>query len=345
MEQAYQSNTLSLFELICEHCHVEFDRTTARLALGREAEKMDLQQTMLRAARKFPFVTSSQQMKLRQVRTLLGHELPILITNPNQANMSGETQPWVLITDASAGGMKGTLSSHPADRPKVISEADVRQHLGLTERNPQITASMFESAIPCDEMRTAHLAHGNDAHSDADNDHHHHAHPEPWQRLLGLLRPERSDIFVVFIFAVVVGLLSLTIPLAVEGLVNTVAYGVMTQPLIVLSLVLFTGLAFASMLQTAMVYVVEILQQRIFLRMVADLSYRLPRVRIDAFDRQHGPELVNRFFDILTVQKVGAGLLLDGLAVVLQVLIGMIVLALYHPILLTFDVVLSFAWS
>ncbi|HRX87400.1 MAG TPA: ABC transporter ATP-binding protein, partial [Phycisphaerae bacterium] len=67
---------------------------------------------------------------------------------------------------------------------------------------------------------------------------------------------------------------------------------------------------------------------------------RLPRVHVASFDRDHGPELVNRFFDVLTVQKVGATLLLDGVAVVLQAAIGLLILAFYHPFLLAFDVVL-----
>ena len=74
--------------------------------------------------------------------------------------------------------------------------------------------------------------------------------------------------------------------------------------------------------------------------MTSDLAYRLPRVRADAFDREYGPELVNRFFDVLTVQKVGALLLLDGIAIVLQTVIGLLVLAFYHPYLLGFSLVM-----
>jgi ABC-type bacteriocin/lantibiotic exporter with double-glycine peptidase domain len=70
------------------------------------------------------------------------------------------------------------------------------------------------------------------------------------------------------------------------------------------------------------------------------LAYRLPRVKREAFDQQHGPELVNRFFDVLTVQKASATLLLDGVAVALQTLIGLMLLAAYHQILLGFDLIL-----
>lgn len=164
--------------------------------------------------------------------------------------------------------------------------------------------------------------------------------PSPFDRLIALLRPERADIWSVVLYSIGVGALTLAVPVAVQMLVNTVAFGSLLQPLFVLTILLFCGLSIAAALRALQTYVLEIIQRRIFVRVVSDLAHRLPRVRVNAFDRSHGPELVNRFFDVLTVQKVSAQLLLDGLAIVLQASIGMIVLAFYHPILLAFDVVL-----
>jgi ABC-type bacteriocin/lantibiotic exporter with double-glycine peptidase domain len=138
----------------------------------------------------------------------------------------------------------------------------------------------------------------------------------PLRRLIGLIRPEGTDIRVVVAFAVGVGVLSLATPLAVEALVSTVAMNLLMQQLVILSLVLFVCLALAAAMRALQTLVVEAIQQRLFVRVTSDLAYRLPRVRADAFDREYGPELVNRFFDVLTVQKVGALLLLDGIAIV-----------------------------
>ena len=91
------------------------------------------------------------------------------------------------------------------------------------------------------------------------------------------------------------------------------------------------------MLSGFRVYVIEIIQRRIFARVAGDVSYRLLRVRTEAFDHHHGPELVNRFFDVVTVQKGGALLLMDGLSLLMQTILGMVLLALYHPLLLAFD--------
>jgi ABC-type bacteriocin/lantibiotic exporter with double-glycine peptidase domain len=151
---------------------------------------------------------------------------------------------------------------------------------------------------------------------------------------------ERSDIWVVVIYSVAIGLLSLVVPIATQSLVNTIAFGTLLQPLVVLSLLVLLGLAFAAMLKVLRSHVVEVMQRRLFVRVSADSVERLLRVKIKAFDDDHGPQLVNRFFEVVTLQKSGATLLVDGLEVLMTTLIGMILLAVYHPILLMFAVLM-----
>ncbi|MGE0784273.1 MAG: peptidase domain-containing ABC transporter [Sandaracinaceae bacterium] len=162
----------------------------------------------------------------------------------------------------------------------------------------------------------------------------------PWNRLRALIRAERHDVIVVLIYAIAVGLLSLATPVAVQLLVNTVAFGTLLQPLLMLTLLLLIGLGMSGVFRALQAWVVEILQQRLFLRLVNDLSYRLPRVQRAAFDRASGPELVNRFFDLFTIQKAVSSLLVGGLELVLAAVVGMLVLAFYHPYLLALDVLL-----
>lgn len=162
----------------------------------------------------------------------------------------------------------------------------------------------------------------------------------PIARLVALLKPERSDIWVVAVFAFFAGVLSLATPIAVESLVNIVAFGRLLQPLLILSLMLFGFLAFASLMRALQTFAVEIIQRRLFARVAADLAYRFPRVTQQSLDGHFGPELANRFFDVVTLQKVVAQLLLDGVALILATAVGMAVLAFYHPWLLGFDILL-----
>ena len=167
-----------------------------------------------------------------------------------------------------------------------------------------------------------------------------HAPARPFARLKHLLRPEGRDIGAVVVFAGAVGVLSLATPIAVESLVNTVAFGVFLWPVVVLAGVVMACLGLAAAIRAMQVYVVECVQRRLFVRVVADYAHRLPRVRPDALDHSHGPELVNRFFDVLNLQKSLAVLLLDGVALVVTALVGLVVLAFYHPFLLGFDIAL-----
>ena len=162
----------------------------------------------------------------------------------------------------------------------------------------------------------------------------------PHRRLLVLLSAERSDLWVAVIFSIAIGLLSLAVPVATQALVNTVAFGNLLQPLLVLSLIVLCVLSVSAALQLFRYRVVEMLQRRVFVRLASESVNRLLRARTDVLRLQNGPEVVNRFLDIVTVQKAGASLLVDGLSVAMQTLMGMILLGLYHPWLLAFDAVI-----
>ncbi|WP_442483267.1 peptidase domain-containing ABC transporter [Aeoliella sp. SH292] len=171
--------------------------------------------------------------------------------------------------------------------------------------------------------------------------HHEASEPiHPISRLLSILRPERQDVWTVTSFALFIGILSIASPIAVESLVNTVAFGSVVQPVIVLSTILFVFLGFLAAITGLQTYVVEILQRRLFTRVAADLSFRIPRAKTTALDDLYFPELVNRFFDVITLQKGTAYLLLDGITIILTTLVGMTVLAFYHPWFLGFDLLL-----
>lgn len=163
----------------------------------------------------------------------------------------------------------------------------------------------------------------------------------PVVRLRQWLSLESEDAWVVVIYTAATGLVSLVLPVAVQAVVNTVAFGTLLQPLAVLTVLVLLALLAVAWLNAYRQYVVEMIQRRVFVRLAGDVADKLVRVEPRAFDRYHGPELVNRFLEVVTVQKAGATLLLDGLTVAVQTLMGMILLAVYHPFLLAFDVLLA----
>ncbi|MDX2269774.1 MAG: ABC transporter ATP-binding protein [Bryobacter sp.] len=167
-----------------------------------------------------------------------------------------------------------------------------------------------------------------------------HNHPSPFRRLRGWMEAEKSDIWVVIVYSIVIGLLSLVVPIATQSLVNTIAFGTLLQPLVVLSLLVFLALLFAALLRALRSHVVEIIQRRVFVRVSSDSLQRLLRVKIHAYDDGHGPELVNRFLDVVTLQKGGATLLIEGVELMMTTLVGMVLLTVYHPLLMAFALLL-----
>ena len=162
-------------------------------------------------------------------------------------------------------------------------------------------------------------------------------HATPLERLRQLILIERADITTLILYGMGIGLMSLATPIAVQALVNTIAFSALFQPLLVLTLVLLVLVGFSNTLAALQFYVVEMLQRRLFVRLFGAAARRLQQSAMEARDSQYLPELSNRFFDVVTLQKTAAVILLETLGYVLQTLIGMILLAFYHPVLLGLD--------
>lgn len=164
--------------------------------------------------------------------------------------------------------------------------------------------------------------------------------PRPWARLLALAEPDRRDLAVLLGYTLSVGLAGLAVPLAAKAMVNTVASGALLQPLAVLSAALLIALAFSGLLRTLQLWMVETVQARLFARVAVGLARRVSRAPLSAWEGVYAPEQVNRFFDVLNVQKAWAKLLVDGPAAAMQVLVGMALMAVYDPLLLGLNLLL-----
>lgn len=164
----------------------------------------------------------------------------------------------------------------------------------------------------------------------------------PWRRLWAWVSFERQDLWVAAGYATAVGVLSLASPLVVQSLFNNVAFGTLVQPLLVLALILLVALGVAAFLNALQLLIVEHIGRRVFLRTAMDFATRLPLVRgrLGARDLD---ELSNRFIDVVIVEKTMAKIVFDGLTATLQIAVGLLLLAVYHPYLLAFDIMLIVA--
>ena len=157
---------------------------------------------------------------------------------------------------------------------------------------------------------------------------------------MDLLRLERRDVWTILASALGVGLLSIVTPAAIEALVNTVAFGVLLWPVVVLALVMLAFLVFSAMLRGMQVVVAEYIQRRIFARNAHEFTVRFAQAEMDSFGGLNPTDIVNRFFEVASVQKAITSLLVEGVGIVMITIVGLVVLAFYHPYLLTFAIVL-----
>lgn len=162
----------------------------------------------------------------------------------------------------------------------------------------------------------------------------------PVGRLMLLLNSEKRDIFYIYIYAIFTGLLSLTLPLGVQSIVNQVAGGLILEPAILLITFVILGTAVAGGLQIMQAFIVENIQQRLFAKAAFEFAARIPRFKMESILDFYPPELVNRFFDILTIQKGFSKLLNDFIGALLSIVFGLILLAFYHPFFIVFGLIL-----
>lgn len=164
----------------------------------------------------------------------------------------------------------------------------------------------------------------------------------PLQRFYNLLKLDRKDISQIFFYAIFSGLVSLSLPLGIQAIINLIQAGRVSISWIVLVLIVVIGVALVGILSLMQLRITENLQQKIFVRSSFEFGYRLPKIKFEELYNQYPPELANRFFDTLTIQKGTSKLLIDFSTALLQIIFGILLLSLYHPFFIFFGVLLSF---
>lgn len=321
------SLSVALLEQLAAIAGVPHDPQRAQVALRNQAAvQADPLAALSAAAAEVCLSVSILRGPLRQLlwHARDGHPLLLWAT---------PAQRWVVVTHYGGFRVRVADGLHPYRRLS-LGRSQLQAMLGLESLDHEVEAGWLAAERP---MQAAVDEQAGDAAAE-----HHGLSPQ--QRLFGLLRMERREVGVLLFYSALSGVLYLAAPLAVDAVVSNLAFGSQSRPfvqaLVVLALALLGALGLQALVAAVQYVVAEVIQRRIFVRAAADLAYRLPRVRVQELDEIHAPELVNRFLDVVTVQKSTALLLLDGVNLVVGSLIGMLLLSLYHPALLLFVLVL-----
>ncbi len=161
-----------------------------------------------------------------------------------------------------------------------------------------------------------------------------------WQRLMGMLTLDKKDIFQVFYYAIFAGLVNLSLPLGIQAIINLIQGAQISTSWVVLVVLVTLGVAFAGALQLMQIRIIENVQQKIFTRSSFEFAYRFPKIRMSQLSSYYPPELANRFFDTLTIQKALSKILIDFPAALLQIIFGLLLLSFYHPFFIIYGLLL-----
>lgn len=163
----------------------------------------------------------------------------------------------------------------------------------------------------------------------------------PLTRLFNMLRPDKKDIGYIYIYAIFNGLVNLTLPLGIQAIIGLIMGGAqISTSWIILVAVVIIGVGFTGGLQIMQLYITEMLQRRIFARSSFEFAHRIPLFKSEYVNKYYPPELINRFFDTLTIQKGLPKLLIDFSSSAIQIIFGLILLSFYHPFFVFFGVLL-----
>lgn len=162
----------------------------------------------------------------------------------------------------------------------------------------------------------------------------------PLKRYYNLLGLEKKDVMQLFFYAIFAGLISLSLPLGIQAIVNFIQAGRISASWIVLIILVVLGVALVGILSLMQLRITENLQQKIFVRSSFDFASRIPKIKFESMYNFYPPELANRFFDTISIQKGTSKLLIDFSAAILQIIFGILLLSLYHPYFILFGILL-----
>ena len=160
------------------------------------------------------------------------------------------------------------------------------------------------------------------------------------RKLVAILQLDKKEVSAIYIYAILAGLVQLVTPLGIQSIIGFVMAGALSTSIVVLITVVVLGVFLNGLFQIRQLQIIEKIKQKIYTRDALSFANKIPHLNIEKLDNYYLPELVNRFFDTITLQKGIEKILLEIPAAFIQILFGIILLSLYHPVFIAFGIVL-----
>ena len=122
-------------------------------------------------------------------------------------------------------------------------------------------------------------------------------------KLLGLLGSESAYLKVIVLYGVVVSLLALAVPFAIQILINLLVIGGLFHPVVTATAVTFGLLVVSGGLYLVQVWMAEKLKRRVFVRFSSLIVLRVLNTSKSTWSQLFPSNIGDRFFEIPVIQK------------------------------------------
>jgi ATP-binding cassette, subfamily B, bacterial len=157
---------------------------------------------------------------------------------------------------------------------------------------------------------------------------------ESLNQFFEIIRLEKKEVTAIYFYAILSGVIQLTLPLGIQTIINfsQAAAGNRELPvsIILLIFIVLTGILVTGILQVNQMKIVEKIEQSIFTRYSLEFAHKIPKIDSSELNKNHLPELMNRFFEVINLQKGLSKILLDIPLAVIQILFGLVLLSFYN---------------
>lgn len=147
---------------------------------------------------------------------------------------------------------------------------------------------------------------------------------------------EKKDVTNIYFYAILNGLVQLSVPLGIQSIVSFVMGATMATTIYILIAFVVLGTWLVGYFRLKVMQIIEKIQQKIFVEFALAFAEKLPKLNLSATRKYYLPELVNRFFDTQNLQKGISKILLEIPTALIQILFGILLLSFYHPWFLVF---------
>ena len=153
-------------------------------------------------------------------------------------------------------------------------------------------------------------------------------------KFLKMIKLEKREVTAIYFYAILSGVIQLSMPLGIQTIINfsqaAAGIGELPVSIILLIIIVLVGILVSGIVQVNQMKIVEKIEQSIFTRFSLDFAHKIPKIESSELNNNHLPELMNRFFEVISLQKGLSKILLDIPLAAIQIIFGLVLLSFYN---------------